>query len=140
MDNKKSKIKDVSSSPYAVAALLVTPKGIPIVRDPKKPDPNFWKLPGGRSEGKETPKQALMREIKEEVGLSLKPDDIKIVYEEEREGHTFCLFQGAPVSLIGLKTKGNEGEDVKLFLPEELKKLSEFFPPHREILKEIRFF
>jgi ADP-ribose pyrophosphatase YjhB (NUDIX family) len=127
-------------SPYAVAALLVSPQGIPLVRDPKKPDPNYWKLPGGRSIGKETPKQALIREIKEEVGLSLKPTDIEIVYEEEREGHTFCLFQGAPVSLAGLKTKGNEGEDVKLFLPEDLKKLSEFFPPHQEILKEIKFF
>lgn len=129
-----------SPSPYAVAALLVTPQGIPLIRDPKKPDPNFWKLPGGRSEGKETPKQAVIREIKEEVGLAIGSEEIQIIYEEEREGHTFCLFQGAPISIAGLKEKGNEGEDVKLFLPEELRKLSTFFPPHQEILKEIRFF
>ncbi len=32
----------------AVAVLIITPEGIPLIRDPKKPAPVFWKVPGGR--------------------------------------------------------------------------------------------
>jgi len=130
------------TSPYAVVALIVLPQGIPLVKDPKKPPPNYWKLPGGRSQDKETPTEAIIREIKEEIGLSFKPKDMELIYEEEREGHNFYLFQTNPVSLEnleGLKTKGNEGEEIRLFLPEELETLPGFFPPHLKILKEIKF-
>jgi ADP-ribose pyrophosphatase YjhB (NUDIX family) len=126
------------TSPYAVVAVIVSPQGIPLVKDPKKPSP-YWKLPGGRSEEKETPTEAIIREIKEEIGLSFKPKDMELIYEEEREGHNFYLFQTNPLSLEGLKTKGNEGEEVKLFLPEQIKSLPDFFPPHRKILEEIKF-
>ena len=43
------------NSEHAAAVLIISPDGIPVVRDPKKPIPRYWKLPGGRSEGKETP-------------------------------------------------------------------------------------
>jgi len=135
MENTKEK----STSPYAVVALIVSPQGIPLVKDPKKPPPNYWKLPGGRSEGEETPTEAIVREIKEEIGLSFEPKDMELMCEEEREGHDFYLFQTNPVSLEGLKSIGNEEEKVKLFLPEELKNLPDFFPAHLKILKEIKF-
>lgn len=131
--------KEKLTSPYAVVALIVSPQGIPLVKDFKKPSPNYWKLPGGRSEEKETPTEAIIREIKEEIGLSFKPKDMELIYEEEREGHNFYLFQTNPVSVEGLKSIGNEEEKVKLFLPEEIKNLPDFFPPHLKILKEIRF-
>jgi 8-oxo-dGTP pyrophosphatase MutT (NUDIX family) len=83
--------------------------------------------------------EAIIREIKEEIGLSFKPSDMEIICEEEREGHDFYLFQTNPFSLEGLRVKGNEGEDVKLFLPEQIKILPDFFPPHLKILKEIKF-
>jgi len=135
VENTKEKL----NSRYAVAALIVSPQGIPLVRDPKKPKPYYWKLPGGRSEGKETPIATIIREIKEEIGLSFKLEDVKLVYEEERGNHLFCLFQTNPISLIGLKTIGNDEEEVKLFLPKEMENLTDFFPAHRKILEEIKF-
>lgn len=134
-------IKQKLTSPYAVAALIVSPQGIPLVKDPKKPSPSFWKLPGGRSEEKETPTEAIIREIKEELGLSFEPKDkdMELVYEEERESHNFYLFQTNPVSVEELKPIGNEGEEVKLFLPEKIKIMPDFFSPHLKILKEIKF-
>ena len=125
---------------HAVAILIITPKGIPLVRDPKKPEPRYWKLPGGRSKSNETPEKTAIREVKEEVGLALKSEDIWIAYSEERDDHNFFLIQATIVSLDGLKSIGDEEEEVKLFLPDSLKKMTDFFPPHREILEEIKFF
>lgn len=136
MENANKK----SISRYAVAGLIVSPQGIPLVKDLKKPKPYYWKLPGGRSEKKETALQTIIREIKEEVGLRFKSNDMELVCEEERGNHTFCLFQASPVYLDGLKTTGNDGEEVKLFSPEELKNLADLFPAHRKILEEIRYF
>ncbi|PIR44039.1 hypothetical protein COV23_02075 [Candidatus Wolfebacteria bacterium CG10_big_fil_rev_8_21_14_0_10_31_9] len=125
---------------HAVAVLIISPKGIPLVRDPKKPAPIFWKLPGGRSIKNETPEKTAIREIKEETGLMLKSEDIWIAYSEERDDHNFFLIQAIAISLEGLKSTGNDGEEVKLFLPNDLKNLSDFFHPHKEVLEEIKFF
>lgn len=130
---------EIGTSPSAVAALVISPKGIPLIRDPKKPAPHYWKLPGGRSGPDESPETSAIREVEEEIGLILKKDELKIVYREERESHAFYLFRDEVFSLEGLKSKGDEGEEVKLFLPEELKNLPDLFPPHREILEEIKF-
>lgn len=131
---------DKLSSRYAVAVLIISPQGIPLVRDPKKPKPYYWKLPGGRSEIQETAQQTALREVKEEIGLCFKPEDIELVYEEERESHTFCLFEANPSSIDGLKKIGNDEEEVKLFLPEEIKNLSDLFPAHQKILEELNYF
>ena len=42
--------------------------------------PKFWDIPGGLAELKELPKEALIREIKEEIGLKALP--IKIIHED----------------------------------------------------------
>jgi len=133
-------MKQKSTPSYAVAALIVSPQGIPLVRDAKKPKPYYWKLPGGRSEGNETALEAVIRETKEETGLSFKPSDMELICEEKRQNHIFCLFQTNPVSLVDLRLRGSEGEEVGLFLPGELGTLSDFFPPHKKILEEIKYF
>lgn len=137
MDYQNTK-KSLAS--HVVAVLAVTPKGIPLVRDPKKPEPKYWKLPGGHGIGSESVEKSAVRELKEETGIILKPEDLWVSYEEERNEHTFVLVQGTALSLAGFKGTGDEGEEVKLFLPEEIKKLVDFFPAHKEILEEIKFF
>lgn len=128
-----------TSNQYVVSVLIITPKGVPLVRDPKKPEPRYWKLPGGRSEIGEKPLETAIREAKEETGLDLDPMSMDLVYSEERENHDFYLFQSVAVSLNGFKDAGNEGEEVKLFTPDEIKTLPDFFPAHKEILEEIKF-
>jgi len=124
----------MNNNGYAVAVLINSPEGIPLIRDPKKPVPVYWKLPGGRSENGESAEAAAIREIKEEIGLVLKSEDLKILHEEQRENHTFVVYKVELISLDGLKKQGNEGEEIKVFTLQEIKKMEDFFPNHRKII------
>ena len=125
---------------YAVAVLIESPEGIPLIRDPKKLAPLFWKLPGGRSEIGESAQEVAIREIKEEIGLTLKSKDLKILKEEDRGSHNLVIFKAAIDSLDGMKFQGNEGEEIKVFSLEQIKTMKDFFPNHQRLLAEINYF
>lgn len=125
---------------HATVILVETPKGIPLVMDPTKPQPFLLKLPGGKFKPGETPEQTGMRELEEETGLVLAISESDLVYEEDRKSHTFHLARISAPSLDGLKKIGNEGEIVKVFSKEEMQKLPNILPSHREILTFIGFF
>ncbi len=44
----------------------------------KKKFPGFWSLPGGHIEAGEDPLASAIREVKEETGVAIPPDDIKL--------------------------------------------------------------
>lgn len=46
-------------------------------------DNGKWTEPGGHLEGKETPTQGVLREVKEETGISLKENDVKFLGSKE---------------------------------------------------------
>lgn len=127
----------LSPNKFAVAVLVVTPQGIPLVRDLKKPAPAFWKLPGGRSEGDETAEEAAIREINEEIGVTLTPDSLAIIHEEDRGSHSLVIFRVDLPVLPKLLTKGNEGEEIAVFTPSELVASADFFPNHRRVVERI---
>lgn len=122
---------------YAVAVLIITPQGIPLIRDSKKPAPIFWKAPGGRSAANESAKAAAVREVKEEIGLTLAEKDLSVVYEENRDSHTLVLFSVKLKSLPNLKARGDEGEEIKLFSPKQILAMPDFFPNHRRVFEKI---
>ena len=93
-------------SMHAVAVLITSPEGIPLVRDPKKPLPRYWKLPGGRSEGVETPEECAVREIYQEIGLELNQDDLQVIEQQDRKSHTLTFFRANVPSLKELKKEG----------------------------------
>ena len=88
---------------HAVAVLIVTPQGIPLVKDPKKPPPPLWKLPGGRGPASETAKEVAIREIKEELGIALTEEDLNIVHIEDRKTHLHTFLRVDLSSLPKLK-------------------------------------
>lgn len=121
---------------YAVAVFVESSEGIPLVKDPRKPHP-WWKFAGGRSEAGEKTKEAARREIYEELGFPLEEKDLELLFEEKRENHIFVLFKVKLDSLEGLRKKGIDGEEIKVFSFEQIKTLEDFMPNHRRILQQI---
>lgn len=123
---------------YAVAVLIISPEGTPLVRDPKKPMPRYWKLPGGRSEGKETPEECAVREIWQETGLEIDQDNLRVIGREDRGDHTLIFFRVDVPALKNLKQQGDELEEVKVFPSlTGIGKMENFFPNHRGVVQKV---
>jgi 8-oxo-dGTP diphosphatase len=120
----------LNHSKHATAVLVVTPEGIPLVRDPRKPSPVYWKLPGGRSKEGETAKQCAVRELREEVGITLQESDLREVASKDKNGHTMTIFHAELGSLPKLRMVGDEGEEIGVFKASQILDRDDFFPNH----------
>jgi 8-oxo-dGTP diphosphatase len=60
---------------HRVGAILIKDKKLLVSRDA---DEDYFKSPGGKVDPGETPKQAIIRELKEEVGLSISTKDLEL--------------------------------------------------------------
>lgn len=128
---------------YAVAIILETPSGIPLVFDPHKPEPHFWKFPGGRNHPGETPGETAIRELKEETSVGIPPDALRLIHEEARGDpkgrHWFFLFWAKISNSVSISPHGAGGEMVKLFSLETIKTMPDFFPNHRALAERTIF-
>lgn len=125
-------------SEFSVAVLVVCDGLMPLIRDPKKPAPVYWKLPGGRSEEGETAVKCAIRELEEEIGLSLKSSDLKEIYRENRGNHELVIYRADVKELKDLKEFGNEGEDIQIFSIEKIINMKDFFPNHKKFVESFR--
>lgn len=128
----------MNPSSHAVAVLMTAPEGIPLIRDPKKPIPRYWKLPGGRSEGAETPEACATREIFEETGLEIDADSLAVIEQQDRGTHTLTIFRIDLLSLKGMKAIGDEQEEIRIFSRVDLAAMPDLFPNHKTVLKNSR--
>lgn len=108
-----------------------------LIKNKKKPIPNFWKCAGGRSEANETPTETAQRELWEETGLLIPIGNLKLVEMTPKTNHDFYFFEAWTDNFNGLKKMGDEGEMVAIFDEDEIEGMVDFFPPYRPYLQKI---
>lgn len=103
---------------------------------------NVWSVWGGMIEDKETPKEAILRELKEELGQKIEITNFKFsgnyLYEGNLNGNQIKINH----SVFNLKFDGDlskisleEGAGFVLFEKDEIKKLN-LIEPSKNILKK----
>ena len=91
-----------------------------LLRDDKPgiPYPNMWDIPGGHVDDGETPEQCIVREMQEEMDLSLEEFQLLSVMEFiDRVEYTFWKKANLDIEKIDLR----EGQQLKWFTESETK-------------------
>lgn len=87
---------------------------------PTIPFPNRWDLLGGAVEPGETPRQCIIREIKEEIDYDLRnPQLFKVTNFDDRIEHTY--FKRADLEIRDVRL--TEGQRLKWFSQDEIEAL-----------------
>lgn len=114
-----------------VAVALIDPDGRVLVaqRPPHKAMAGLWEFPGGKIEPGETPERALIRELREELGISVKADCLApYTFASHAYAHFHLLM---PLYLCrrweGM-ARPNEHSAIKWVKPRELIANREAFP------------
>lgn len=86
-------------------------------------DPGEWKLPSGRMELGESPREGVARELEEETGLSVDPDDLVYFHDEASEPVPEQYMVGINYAVereltSGPLRAGSDATDARFFTPE----------------------
>lgn len=132
---------------WAVVVIVLGPGGKTIqVSDPFKPDPVYWKFPGGKKKGEETVLQTASRELREETGIeAVTEKDLELISEINKSWHknphTLFVFKVCVDSFDGLLKFGEERNsttlEVRLFEINKIPEMKDFFPSHKLYLEKI---
>ena len=101
------------------------------MRPEEKNLPGLWEFPGGKIELGETPEEALVRELNEELSIICKPEDLLLAVTHDYSGAGILLlfylvkfWQGEPKNLHHQELKWVEWSKLKDYeLPEANQKV-----------------
>lgn len=80
----------VPPPPDAIVAVVLSGSFVLMIRrGPNGPDPGYWAPPSGKVESGERQEAAVIREVKEEVGVTIRP--VRKVWESISAGGTHTL-------------------------------------------------
>jgi len=101
----------------AKIAILVRNHIVTILRDdiPSIPWPGYWDLPGGGRENNETPAECALRELKEELGLTLDPTrPMWLTQHRSPPSYVWFLAVELPEFNHSMVNFGDEGQEWRL--------------------------
>ena len=110
-----------------VAVVLSGPLVLMIRRGPSGPDPGYWAPPSGKVEPGERQEAAVIREVKEEVGVTIRP--VRKVWESISAGGTHTLRD--------LRPYRREVSDARWVTVQEIATLKPTFAGDRHFFGEI---
>lgn len=127
------------SDPFhgAKLAILVGNQIVTILRDdtPSIPWPAHWDLPGGGREGTESPAECVLRELREELGLVWRVEDLQwSIRSPNDQGHVWFFVTERPAFDPAEVRFGNEGQEWRLAPIDWFMQEAKTLPPHRERL------
>jgi NAD+ diphosphatase len=97
----------------------------------------LWTFPGGRVRRSERPEDAALREIREELGISIQDwvpiGEIPVAISRQRA--TLCCFR-ANVGEIALRVDDAEIAELRWFTRGELESLGQLAPEARRVLRQ----
>lgn len=126
----------VSQGEAIVAILRRADRLLAIRRGPTVSRPGYWQPLSGKVEAGETQEEALVREIREEVGLSAAP--LAKVWESETDDGLFRLHWWTADAPVGeVVPDPVEVGDFRWVTPEEFLTLNPVFDGDREFFEHI---
>ena len=93
----------------------------------KRRNPNKWAKTGGQVDSKETPEEAIFREVKEELGIEIPKEQIKVVEIKKNilnKHFAYNYIFTVDYKLEEYLLQKEEVEEVKYFTIEEIEKVS----------------
>ena len=119
-----------------VAVVLSGPLVLMIRRGPRGPDPGYWAPPSGKVEPGEGQEAAVIREVKEEVGITFRP--VRKIWESVSAGGTHTLHWWlADTEDQDLRPDRREVSDARWVNVQEVAKLKPTFPGDRYFFDEV---
>jgi ADP-ribose pyrophosphatase YjhB (NUDIX family) len=112
--------------PYVgVGGVVLIGGRVVLIRRGKEPLRGRWVIPGGTVELGETLQEALVREMKEETGLVVRPREIVLVFDRiQREGseveYHYVIIDYACDYVSGELQAGSDADEVALVAPDEI--------------------
>ena len=132
----------------SVLVVIMCGRNILLVREPGRRLPTYWKLPGGEIEDGETPEQAAIREIDEEIGIDLSTQKTVLLSETPQVGRSGSYIQhlfGCEVPYHAITNHDGkvvvrydkEGEMLEstCFDIGEVERMVDFMPKHFNMLR-----
>jgi 8-oxo-dGTP diphosphatase len=108
-----------------VGGVVLIDGKVVLIRRGKEPLRGRWVIPGGTVELGETLQEALVREMREETGLLVRPRDVALVFDRiQRVGDTveyhYVIVDYLCDYVSGELRAGSDADEVALVAPDEL--------------------
>ena len=121
----------------AVYALLLNDEKNKVLMVCNKDNNDSWTLPGGAVEDNETLEQAIIREVEEETGLTVKIKDVVSINERFFEDSAHVIFFTFNATIIGGDIKIRFVEEISEVRWMDIDEADSYMPYHKGGIKKL---